>query len=146
MPTGNAELRLDQYVRINVGLNPLILQAHRDRVRIIHNDSRPAKGSAAFHVLNGGEPPYYLKSIDTNIWVLALTDTSSLTVTELKGPEAGVNPIDTITELAMMLHEQLSIIASNQGAQLHQLSMLNLRIEEAFETDLDEDYLNEHSN
>lgn len=146
MATANANLSTDRYIRINEGLNPLILQSHRDQVRIIMNDSRPAPDNSAFHQLNGGDPPYSLRSIDTNVWALAVTGTASLTVTEMTGTEAGDNPIDTIYELAMMLQNQLSIIASNQDAHLHELTMLNLRIEEAFETDLDEDYTNEHSN
>jgi len=145
MTTAKANLKTDQYVRINTGLNPLILQSNMNQVRIALSDAKPSKSNTAFHQLNGGDQPFFLRSIDTNVWAFAVTDTSSLTVTEFTGKEEGDNPIDTIVEFAMLFMEQLSLVTSNQDAMLRQLTMMNLRLEEAFETDLDEDYLDEPS-
>lgn len=82
MATGNVLLRTDEYVRINAGLNPVLLQAHRDSVRIVFNETKPARSTSTFHLLGGDDAPLPMQSIDTNVWALAVTDTSSLTITE----------------------------------------------------------------
>jgi hypothetical protein len=71
-----------QYVRINTGLNPLILQANRDAVRIAVSSLKPAKSNTSFHLLGGDDAPLPMLSIDTNVWALAMSDTSSLIITE----------------------------------------------------------------
>lgn len=140
MPTGIANLDTTQYVKINQGLNPMILQSNRDQVRVALSEVKPAKGNTAFHQLCGGDAPLYLRTIDTNVWAIALTESASLTVTEFTG-EPGENPVDTLQEFAVLMLEQLSLVTSNQRDILKQMEMLNLRIEEAFETDIDEVYL-----
>lgn len=60
----------------------MILQAHRDSVRVVLSDARPVKSNIAFHKLSSGDPPLQLISLDTNVWALAITSTSSLIVTE----------------------------------------------------------------
>jgi len=83
MPTSIVALDNTQYVRINTGYNPLVLEAHRDSVRVVVSELKPARGNTAFHKLGGGDAPLSLPSIDTNVWVLAVTSKSILIVTEL---------------------------------------------------------------
>lgn len=82
MATSAVNLDVTQYVRINAGLNPLILQAHRDSVRIVFSDVKPARSNTAFHVLGEKDGPYGPVEINTNVWALATSDNSSLMVTE----------------------------------------------------------------
>lgn len=67
MATVNANLDVTKYVRVNVGLNPVMLQAHRDSVRIVFNDLQPSKDNTSFHLLNGSDGPLQVSSIDTNV-------------------------------------------------------------------------------
>ena len=145
MATAKANLKTDQYVRINTGFNPMILQSNMNQVRIALSDVKPAKDNTAFHQLDGGDIPFFLRSIDTNVWAFAVTDNSSLTVTEFTGQEGVDNPIDTIVEFATLFMGMLSLVTSNQDIIIRQLQMMNLRLEEAFETDLDEVYLDDPS-
>jgi hypothetical protein len=86
MPTVSVNLDIDQYVQVNTGLNtglnPLILQGHRDTVRITLSELKPAKANEVFHTLGGDDPVLHLNSIDTNVWALAQSDKSSLIVSE----------------------------------------------------------------
>lgn len=82
MPTVSVDLSVTEYKRVNFGFNPIVLQALRDTVRIVFADDKPALGNTTFHVLNGGDAPMHMQYLDTNVWVLAMTDTSSLIATE----------------------------------------------------------------
>lgn len=82
MTTSVANLDVEQYVRVNIGINPVTLQAHRDSVRIAFSDVKPAKSNTAFHILGGDDEPLILPFNDVNVWALATTDRSSLIVTE----------------------------------------------------------------
>lgn len=82
MATALASLDVTQYVRINNGLNPLVLQSLRDSVRIAFNDTQPALSNTAFHMLDGGDAPLCMDHLDANAWALAMTDESRLVVTE----------------------------------------------------------------
>lgn len=84
MPTVAVNLDVDNYVQVNVEFNPLLLQAHRDAVRITISELKPLKSNTVFHVLGGDDAPLALNSIDTNVWALATTDNSSLIVSETK--------------------------------------------------------------
>lgn len=139
MPTASVNLKEDQYVRVNQGLNPLTLQAHRDAVRIVFSQVKPAKGNPAFHVLSGSDNvPYPIPIVDTNVWALATSKMSSLIVTEFNGDEDGENPVDTVAELGVLLSQQLSTMIVHQCENIKQLRLLNARVEEAFETGIDE--------
>lgn len=82
MSTSEAVLNVDAYVRVNLGYNPITLQAHRDLVRIVFTADKPAKTNTAFHALTSDGPPLQMVSNDTNVWALATTEHSSLIVTE----------------------------------------------------------------
>jgi len=82
MPTVSVNLDTTQYVQVNSAFNPMVLQAHRDEVRITLSELKPAKSNTVFHILSGDDAPLHLNSIDTNVWALAITDKSSLIVSE----------------------------------------------------------------
>jgi hypothetical protein len=60
----------------------MILQAHNDSVRVVVSELKPAKSNQAYHKLGGGDEPLPLNIVDTNVWVLAISEKSSLIVTE----------------------------------------------------------------
>lgn len=136
MPTGAVLLDTTQYVRINRGHNPLLLQASRDTVKIAFSDVKPSLGNTAFHQLNDKNPsPYPIPIVDTNVWALATTDKTGLVVTEFYGSDGtDDNPIDTIAELGVAVLQQLQIMTSNQESMRKQLALLNMRAEEAWNT------------
>jgi hypothetical protein len=82
MPTVKVNLSTTEYVKVNTAFNPMVLQCLRDSVRITLSELKPAVGNAVFHSLSGKDAPLPFNSIDTNVWALAVTDTSSLIVSE----------------------------------------------------------------
>lgn len=101
MPTSIAALDKTQYVRVNTAYNPMVLEAHRDSVRVVVSELKPARDNTAFHKLGGGDAPLSFPSLDTNLWVLAQSDDSSLIVTELDPIHTALhdgdnNPISSI--------------------------------------------------
>jgi hypothetical protein len=83
MPTVSVNLDTTQYVKVNTVFNPMVLQCLRDSVRITISPTKPAVSNAVFHSLSGKDAPLSLNSIDTNVWALAVTDNSSLIVSEI---------------------------------------------------------------
>lgn len=83
MPTVSVNLDTTQYVKVNTAFNPLLLQAHRDDVRVVLSELKPSRGNTIFHLLGGDDAPLHFPSIDVNVWALAITDKSSLIVSEL---------------------------------------------------------------
>jgi hypothetical protein len=91
MATSSANLTTTDYVKVNSTLNPIVLQAHSDAVRIVISGVQPARGNAVFHILHGGSDPLHLGSLDTDVWALATSDESSLIVTELDQDRVSVH-------------------------------------------------------
>lgn len=83
MPTVSVNLSTTAYVQVNNAFNPMVLQALRDSVRITISKNKPVKNNTVFHLLGGKDAPFNFRSIDTNVWALAITDKSSLIVSEL---------------------------------------------------------------
>lgn len=82
MATSSVVLDITQYVRVNVGYTSMILQAHNDSVRVVVSDAKPALSNTAFHTLGGGDAPLSIDPVDINVWAIAVTDKSSLIITE----------------------------------------------------------------
>ena len=83
MPTVSVNLDTTQYVQVNTGFNPMVLQSLNDTVRITISEAKPTKTNTVFHILGGKDAPLHFNSIDTNIWALAITEKSSLIVSEI---------------------------------------------------------------
>lgn len=82
MPTAGAVINTDTYTRVNIGQNPITLQAHRDAVRLVFSDTQPARSNASFHLLGGDAEPMTVEYNDVNLWALATSEHSKLVVTE----------------------------------------------------------------
>jgi hypothetical protein len=82
MPTVSVNLSTTEYVQVNTCFNPMMLQCLRDSVRITFNATKPARSNTVFHALSGKDAPLQFNSVDTNVWALAVTDKSSLIVSE----------------------------------------------------------------
>lgn len=100
MPTVSVNLSTDEYVQVNTNLNPILLQAHRDSVRVTLSDTKPAKSNSVFHVVGRDDPILQFNSIDANVWALATTETSSLIASETDAVKVGLydsfgNPISS---------------------------------------------------
>lgn len=90
MPTAAVTLNPTQYVQVNTGLGPIVLQALRDSVRIVLSDTQPDASAEAFHELAGKDAPLKFDSPDTNIWARSITDRTSLIVSETRPSPTGM--------------------------------------------------------
>ena len=85
MPTMSVNLSTTKYVQVSsLDDRPLVLQAHRDTVRVTMSVGQPAISNSVFHTLEGGQPPMTFNSFDSKVWALAMTDRSSLVVSEVE--------------------------------------------------------------
>lgn len=139
MSTGNVQLSTTEYVRINTALNPLLLQAHRDSVRIVFSELKPVRSNSAFHLLGGGDDSLQLPYIDTHVWVLAMSSESSLTVTEFTQSAISELPKTAFGELSVAeptpvvqisaqygLTDKVMIITNNGGTSYNGESLFNV--------------------
>jgi hypothetical protein len=78
-----ANLDPSQYVKVSNGETALVLQSHRDTVRIAFGHVKPAKGNTAYHELGGAGKESMLPVPYTRepVWALAMTNRSSLSIT-----------------------------------------------------------------
>lgn len=95
MTTGRANLDVTQYVKVADAGSSVLLQSHRDTVRIVFSELKPAKGNTAFHELGGEHNPLNIPYTDTSIWALAMTERSALTITFQPLPLAPVELFDS---------------------------------------------------
>ena len=128
MATTRVNLDVNQYVRVTsdpLVASSLLLQSHRDTVRIAFSDAQPVKGNEVFHELGGEHPPLNLPIVETTVWALAMTQRSALTVTQQKLHEdqltafgemsvAEPTPVVQISAQYGLTDETMSIV--NNGA------------------------------
>ena len=97
MSTSLASLDRTQYVKVNVGHNPILLQSPRDAVRIVFSAVKPALSNDTFHILQHDEDmniPYN----DADVWALSTSDTCSLVVTEFEEGSVPSTVVNTSEE------------------------------------------------
>ena len=85
MSTTRVNLDVTQYVRVTsepFTPSSLLLQSHRDTVRIAFSDVKPARDNTVFHELGGDNEPLDIPFTEVAAWALAMTDRSALTVTQ----------------------------------------------------------------
>jgi len=85
MSTTRVNLDVTQYVRVTSDpLQPssLLLQSHRDTVRIAVSDVKPARDNTVFHELGEKDGIQNVPLTETAVWALATTDHCALTATE----------------------------------------------------------------
>ncbi|AUR82068.1 hypothetical protein NVP1021C_05 [Vibrio phage 1.021.C._10N.222.51.F9] len=94
MSTTRVNLDVTQYVKVADKQLSLLLQSHRDTVRIAFSDIKPARDNTVFHELGGDDEILEVTHTDTFVWALAMTSCSALTVTTNKsGVDSPVNRI-----------------------------------------------------
>lgn len=82
MSTSVANLDVTQYVKVNSSRKSITLQSFRDEVRIALSNVKPSVENTVHHTLNGGDNPLQFLNIENDVWVLAMTSTSRLAITE----------------------------------------------------------------
>lgn len=81
MATSRIALDTTQYVRINFGLKPLIIEANEGEIRVAVTQNQPALTNKAYHRVTDRNR-LELNSIDANVWALANTTSQKAVVTE----------------------------------------------------------------
>lgn len=89
MTTAVAVLDQSQYVRINNGGVALLLQSHRDSVRVVFGYDQPPVDATAFHEIGStnDNKVFEIGFTPVPVWALATTDHCKLTITNLGVPE-----------------------------------------------------------
>jgi len=118
MPTVSVNLSTTEYVKINTGLNPLLLQSHRDDVRIVLSDAKPAFGNSIYHTLGGDDELLKFDSIDVNVWVLATTDSCSLVVSETDAVVVTVGNVVDVSETDLTFETDVVTVLNNMSCKL----------------------------
>ncbi len=113
MATSSVVLDTTQYVRINIAYKSMILQAHNDSVRVVVSQAKPAKSNTAFHTLGGGDAPLHIDIINDTVWALAMTDKSSLIITE---STTSFSTEETVSQLVMAVTNALDFTAYDLNA------------------------------
>jgi len=111
--TTRVNLDTTQYVRVTSDpLTPssLLLQSHRDTVRIAFNTAKPATTNEVFHELGGEHPPLPVSMTEIAAWALGMTERSALTVTEQRLP-IEISDRDTMGE-AVFIQDQTTGVLS----------------------------------
>lgn len=117
MPTSRVNLDTTQYVRVTsdpLVASSLLIQSHRDTVRIAFSDVKPAKGNKVFHELGGEHPPFNIPRVDTAVWALATTDRCALTATQETLP---VTPSSSFSEVATASITPIVQISAQYGKE-----------------------------
>jgi len=118
MPTVSVSLDKTQYVQVNTALNPITLQAKRDQVRIALSALKPADDTDKFHILAGKDAPLQFNSLDTNVWVLAMSEESSLIVSETAPVLTEI--VDTNGDSVIEPYSGAVITIESEHARIHQ--------------------------
>lgn len=91
MATNRINLSTTQYVRINIGYSPLIIEAINGDVHVVLNKNQPSTENSSFHKLTDRQRLEF-RQIDTNVWVLAKSSNTRAIVSELNnaGTKGGI--------------------------------------------------------
>ncbi len=80
MATSRISLDPTQYVRVNFGLNPIIVEASEGEVKVVITENQPALTNKAFHRVDNRAR--LSVTPDANVWVLATSEVQKCVVTE----------------------------------------------------------------
>lgn len=81
MATSRIALDTTQYVRVNFGLNPMIIEAAEGEVKVAVTTNQPSLTNKAFHRVSD-RARLVLDRPDAHVWVLATTPSQKAVVTE----------------------------------------------------------------
>lgn len=119
MPTVSVALDQTQYVRINTALNPMLLQAPRDTVRITLSELKPSLNNTVYHTLGGQDEPLQFHSVDVNVWALSMSDRSSLIVTETTDIPVTVSNVVDVSETELTLDTDVVTVLNDISRKLN---------------------------
>lgn len=89
MATSRVSLDKTQYVRVNFGLNPIIIEASEGVVHVAVTENQPTLTNKAFHRVSDLHPPFHIIP-DSNVWVLATSSVQKAVVTEAPSTETRI--------------------------------------------------------
>lgn len=110
MATSRVTLDKTQYVRVNFGLNPIVVEASEGVVHVAITENQPALNNKAFHRVSDLHPPLHLIP-DSNVWVLATSDVQKAVVTE--GPSTETRITDRQNRSAKISQKGELLTGSN---------------------------------
>lgn len=90
MSTVAVPLVTTEYTLVSTLEYPLLLQAHRDAVRLVYSDTKPPASTPDFHLLRARTDPFLVGRGVTLLWAKATSASSSLMVSI----QAGVRPAE----------------------------------------------------
>lgn len=96
MATSRIALDTTQYVRVNFGFNPMVIEANEGEIRVAVTENQPAVTNLAFHRVTDRQR-LELDSVDANVWVLALSKNQKAVVTEMPDPSGDASVTNTTT-------------------------------------------------
>lgn len=82
MSTSTIALSINQYVKVNQGLNRLVVEAREGEIRVAVTHNQPAPSNKAYHRIIDGEK-LELVDIDHDVWVYTAFSGAKAVVTEL---------------------------------------------------------------
>lgn len=81
MSTSKISLIKGEYVRINLSLRPMIIEAREGEIRVSMTDNKPSPNNGAYHRVRDGYP-LALTEVDSNVWAYADANGVKAVVTE----------------------------------------------------------------
>ena len=98
MPTNRVNLSTTQYVRINLGYGPLIVESLTGDIHIAQSDTKPAATNIAFHKLTDRHRLTFDR-LNTNVWALGKNSGAQAVVTETPSEHGDQSTVNSSTEL-----------------------------------------------
>ena len=92
MPTNRVNLSTTNYVRINIGYGPLIVESLTGDIHVALSETKPAVTNIAFHKLTDRNRLTFDR-LDTNVWVLGKNTGAQAVVTEVTSAAGSILPI-----------------------------------------------------
>jgi len=120
MSTSKISLSTSNYVRVNVGYGPIIIEANEGEVRVAVTPNQPALSNSAYHRVTDRQR--FEVTPDENVWVLANTSvqkavSNATTVSAVSGEAASgeKGALGTV-------NESLTVGTTASGSQIQNLS------------------------
>lgn len=104
MSTSTIALSVNEYVKVNQGLNRLVIEAREGEIRVAVTHNQPAPSNKAYHRVIDGEK-LELVDIDHDVWVFTAFRGAKAVVTEL--PATLSNDFDIFVSAGLSEHAKV---------------------------------------
>lgn len=94
MTTTTVALSTTVYTLVSTLENPLLLQAHRDAVRLVYSDDQPDPATPDFHLLRARTDPFHVDRGSTQLWAKGTSAECTLVVSTFA-------PVGNIEQVAL---------------------------------------------